>query len=82
MKYQSATKDSRFSTMNKTNAEFFSGHLSIENAQIKSLQQAKSIAVTGKVKMSDRETEWYLTDKRLIFACNKFEDFALWVGKL
>jgi hypothetical protein len=32
--------------------------------------------------MSDRQNEWYLTDKRLIFSCNDYQDFALWVCKL
>ena len=32
--------------------------------------------------MSERQSEWFLTDKRLIFACNNFADFKSWITKI
>jgi hypothetical protein len=59
----------RFSTVNKT--PLVSGSkISIEQTQVKALQSVKNLSATGKMRMSDRQTEWFLTDKRLIFACS------------
>ena len=57
-------------------------YLSLEQHQVKSFKQAKNAAASGKVSNSDRQREWFLTDKRLIFSCNNFNDFNLWVTKL
>ena len=49
---------------------------------MKSYKQAKNAVASGKVSNSERQKEWFLTDKRLIFSCNNFNDFNLWVTKL
>lgn len=57
-------------------------HLSIEQQQIKQMHYSKTKNATAKVSMSERQREWFLLDKRLIFACNSSKDFALWITKL
>lgn len=59
----------RFSTVNKT-PMVAGSKISIEQTQIKALQSVKNLSATGKMRMSDRQIEWFLADKRLIFSCN------------
>ena len=59
-----------------------SKYMSLEQYQVKSYKQAKNAVASGKISNSERQKEWFLTDKRLIFSCNNFNDFNLWVTKL
>lgn len=59
-----------------------SNYQSLEQCQAKGLLSAKNVAGTGKMRMSERQSEWYLTDKRLIFSCNNAADFKTWVAKI
>lgn len=56
---------------------------SIEQNQLKTLQPGKCLqGGNGKVSMSDRQSEWYLMDKRLIFSCGSINDFQTWIMKI
>ena len=55
---------------------------SMADSQLKSLEASKTLASTGKMNMSERQSEWYLTDKRLIFSCSSMSDFQTWVTKI
>jgi len=80
MRLTKSSSNTRFNTVNKSTV---AGNFnSIEQNQALNLQAVKSVAAAGRQKMSDRQSEWYLTDKRLIFACSDYQDFALWVCKL
>ncbi len=47
-------------------------------------QKSKQPGIAGKVKtlMSDREEQWFLTDKRLIFASDDQKVAEVWIQKL
>ena len=80
MRLTKSSSNNRFNTVNKSTVA--GNYNSIEQSQAITLQAVKSVAAAGRQKMSDRQSEWYLTDKRLIFACSEYQDFALWVCKL